>query len=97
MWISTVGRARLEVTGEMERNGEVVCKHHENVSQGQNDMTKKNIKEKTEERGVRYEVGLTWHKNRQSDRNTSKYIDKYRGKEHNRKTASAVFRLMFIF
>lgn len=43
-----------------------------------------------------YKVGLTCHKNRQSNRNTSKYMDD-RGKEHLKKTASAVFLLMLIF
>lgn len=64
MWVSTVGRAGLQVTEEMEHIREVSCKRHEILSQGQNEMKGKG--------GVRgpwggHKDGSTCHKNRQED------------------------------
>lgn len=81
----------------MEHIGEE-CMHHHILSQGGNEMTK-NMKAMTEKGGTEegHNVGLTCDKNRQSNKSTSKYMDKDRGEEHHKKTASAVFLLMFIF
>lgn len=78
MWVSTVGRAGLQVTEEMEHIREVSCKHHEILSQGQNEM-----KGKGGGRGPRggggHKDGSTCHKNRQED---IKIHIKGRGERH---------------
>lgn len=68
MWVSTVGRAGLQVTEEMEHIREVSCKHHEILSQGQNEM-----KGKGGGRGPRGGDTKTGQHVTRIDRKTSKY------------------------
>lgn len=84
---STGGRVGLEVTEEMKRSEQVVCKHGENVSQGQNEMR--------EQKCERRDWGGDTRANRTTGTHQNTGIRT--GGRNIVKTASAVFLLMFMF